>query len=238
MFPNFFLTLELEEEAQAARPIPRLPWAGASLPHQTALHIAVIVNQPECVRGLLCVGASPDLQERSGNTALHIACREGLRECVRELVSHSLSRAPLHTTNYAGVTPLHIAVQKVDEGAVRLLLHAGADANRRDLSSGRTALHWAVESQSAALVRLLLSRGAAVDAPSYAGHTPLYCALHRPSEAVRSLLREGGAVEPLEEDEEEEDDEEEDDEEEVDELERKEVRENEEEWDTINSSNL
>nr|XP_015196126.1 PREDICTED: NF-kappa-B inhibitor beta [Lepisosteus oculatus] len=189
---------------------------------QTALHIAVIVNQPECVRGLLCVGASPDLQERSGNTALHIACREGLRECVRELVSHSLSRAPLHTTNYAGVTPLHIAVQKVDEGAVRLLLHAGADANRRDLSSGRTALHWAVESQSAALVRLLLSRGAAVDAPSYAGHTPLYCALHRPSEAVRSLLREGGAVEPLEEDEEEEDDEEEDDEEEVDELERKE----------------
>ncbi|XP_066559818.1 NF-kappa-B inhibitor beta [Amia ocellicauda] len=187
--------------------------------HQTALHIAVIVNRWECVHRLLCAGANPELQERGGNTALHIACREGRVECVRALVAIGGNRAQLHVTNYTGVTALHLAVQRGDEEIVRLLLDAGVNVNQSDQGSGHTPLHWAVEKQNPTLVQLLLSRGAVVNAPTYAGHTPLQFALYRPNTEVRRLLRAGGAAEPQEEEDEEEDEEEEiESEEEFDDL--------------------
>ncbi|MBN3271638.1 IKBB inhibitor, partial [Polyodon spathula] len=177
---------------------------------QTALHIAVIVNQPDSVRKLLLAGASPDIQEREGNTALHIACRESRLACVMELTSHPLGRAQLNIYSYTGFSALHVAVQKKDVEIVKLLLDAGADITGRDLSCGRSALHLAVEGQSAEVTELLLRRGAPSNPVTYAGHTPLYSALYRPSEEVRRLLREHGAQEPgpeldWEEEEEEED---------------------------------
>lgn len=71
---------------------------------QTALHLAVIVDQSECVRALLYSGANAELQERGGNTPLHLAVREHRTECVRELTSCSRT-APEHLsiTNYAGM---------------------------------------------------------------------------------------------------------------------------------------
>ncbi|XP_018598232.2 NF-kappa-B inhibitor beta [Scleropages formosus] len=172
---------------------------------QTALHLAVIVDQSECVRALLYGGASPELQERGGNTPLHLAVREARVNCVRELASGSHRPDHLRVTNYSGVSALHLAVQKGNENVVQMLLDAGADVNQRDLSSGRSPLHWAVESQSPWVVRQLLRAGAAVDQPSYAGHSPLYCALHRPNKDVQALLREGGGtdVHSLEDDDEE-----------------------------------
>lgn len=178
---------------------------------QTALHLAVIVDQPECVRGLLWGGASAELQERGGNTPLHLAVRELRMECVRELTS--CPRLPpdhLSVTNYTGVSALHLAVQKGRGDIVSMLISAGADVNQRDLGSGRSPLHWAVEAQSTQLVALLLSAGAAVDQRSYAGHSPLYCSLHRPNQEVQGLLRAGGAADtPMQEEEDDDEDEEE-----------------------------
>ncbi|XP_041966238.1 NF-kappa-B inhibitor beta [Alosa pseudoharengus] len=186
---------------------------------QTALHLAVIVDQPECVRGLLWGGASAELQERGGNTPLHLAVRELRMECVKELTScPRLSYEHLSVTNYSGVSALHVAVQKGRSDIINMLLSAGADVNQRDLGSGRSPLHWAVEAQSAQLVALLLSAGAAVDQRSYAGHTALYCALHRPNREVQALLRAGGAVDTPMQEEEEDDDEEEEQESEEEEF--------------------
>ncbi|XP_051788252.1 NF-kappa-B inhibitor beta [Erpetoichthys calabaricus] len=184
---------------------------------QTALHIAVIVKQPDTVRKLLRAGANPEIQEREGNTALHIACRESLWECVTALTWPDLHKAHLQTTNYAGFTPLHIAIQRKDINTVTMLLSAGADSNVKDLSCGRTGLHLAVEVQSAELVKLLLNQGANVNATMYSGYTPLYSALYRPSELIRTILREHGALEPepelvWDEDESEQSDEEEEEE--------------------------
>ncbi|XP_030637543.1 NF-kappa-B inhibitor beta [Chanos chanos] len=187
---------------------------------QTALHLAVIVDQWECVRGLLWGGANAELQERGGNTPLHLAVREQRVECVRELTA--CPRTPqdhMHVTNFSGVTALHLAVQKGNYDIIGMLLKAGADVNQRDLSSGRSPLHWAVESQKPAVVELLLWAGAMVDQRSYAGHTPLYCAIHRPNKDVQELLRAGGATHsPEDEEDDEEEDERESEEEEFDDV--------------------
>jgi NF-kappa-B inhibitor beta len=61
-----------------------------------------------------------------------------------------------------------------------------------------------VESQSPRVVQLLLQRGANVDQPSYAGHTALYCALHRPNKEVQALLKARGASDTQVRDEEDE----------------------------------
>lgn len=170
---------------------------------QTALHLAVIVDQSECVRALLCCGANADLQERGGNTPLHLAVREHRIECVRELTSCSRTTPEhLSITNYAGMSALHMAVQRGNCDIIKMLLEAGADANQRDLGSGRSPLHLAVEGQRPEVVELLLSAGARVNQRSYAGHTPLYCALYRTNKEVQALLSANGATYTQEDEEE------------------------------------
>ncbi|CAB1352688.1 unnamed protein product [Coregonus sp. 'balchen'] len=171
---------------------------------QTALHLAVIVDQAQFVRGLLWGAASAEVQERGGNTPLHLAVRELRQDCVREITSNCQSTDYLHVTNYSGVSALHLAVQRGKEDIISMLIEAGANVNQRDLGSGRSPLHWAVESQSPRLVQLLLQGGANVDQPSYAGHTALYCALHRPNKEVQALLKARGASDTQAQDEEEE----------------------------------
>lgn len=48
---------------------------------QTALHLAVITEQPQLVDKLLKAGADPVLVDNRGNTALHIACKKGSLAC-------------------------------------------------------------------------------------------------------------------------------------------------------------
>lgn len=52
-----------------------------SVPLQTALHLAVITEQPHLADRLLKAGADPLLADNSGNTALHIACKRGSLAC-------------------------------------------------------------------------------------------------------------------------------------------------------------
>ena len=53
---------------------------------QTALHLAVITDQPAVVRLLVNCGASCDVRDRHGNTALHLACSRGLVRCIIEMM--------------------------------------------------------------------------------------------------------------------------------------------------------
>ncbi|XP_026884418.2 NF-kappa-B inhibitor beta [Electrophorus electricus] len=188
---------------------------------QTALHLAVIVGRSAFVAALLRAGAGVELQERGGHTPLHLAVRELRMDCVRELTS--CPRTPpqhLTITNYAGVSALHLAVQRGRCDIISMLLEAGADINQRDQGSGRSPLHWAVEAQSCAVVELLLRAGAIVDQRTYAGHTPLGCALYRPNKELQTLLRAAGASTAQED--EDEDDDDDGDEEEEEELESEE----------------
>ncbi|GIW87841.1 MAG: glucan biosynthesis protein [Isosphaeraceae bacterium] len=115
-----------------------------------------------------------------------------------------------------GAPPLVWAALRGDLETTRLLLDAGADPNRSSADRS-TALHSAAFFGQAEIVRLLLDRGADVNARQAAGATPLDSAsadlgytqglaaflgmtlespevLERGRTAVRSLLRERGAI--------------------------------------------
>ncbi|XP_077174649.1 NF-kappa-B inhibitor beta [Paroedura picta] len=172
---------------------------------QTALHIAVILDASDFVGKLVSAGAGLCMQEKGGHTALHLACREGRRECAQHLLAPPASqrschgngfRAQLDCTNYDGYTPLHVAVLRKDLEMVNLLVAAGADLNKPELSCGRSPLHLAVESQNPEVVEYLLRAGADPEARMYVGYTPMYSAVHRPDQKIPQLLREFGSEEP------------------------------------------
>ncbi|XP_038237420.1 NF-kappa-B inhibitor beta [Dermochelys coriacea] len=172
---------------------------------QTALHIAVILGASNFVRKLMAAGAGLCVQEKAGHTALHLACREGWQDCARWLLTSLSGHRPcegndactqLDCTNYDGYTPLHVAVLRKDLEVVKLLVGAGADLNKAELSCGRSPLHLAVESQSPEVVECLLRAGADPRARMYVGYTPIYSAVHRPNQKVLQLLREFGSEEP------------------------------------------
>jgi hypothetical protein len=78
---------------------------------QTALHLAVHLDQPGTVRALVLKGASRVLQDRHGDTALHVACQRQHLACARCLLegqpepgrepSHSLD---LQLQNWQGTS--------------------------------------------------------------------------------------------------------------------------------------
>lgn len=70
-----------------------------SLCLQTALHLAVHLDQPGAVRALVLKGASRVLQDRHGDTALHVACRRQHLACARCLLEGQpeLGRGPPHS---------------------------------------------------------------------------------------------------------------------------------------------
>lgn len=75
---------------------------------QTALHLAVITDQPQLVDKLLKAGADPRLVDNSGNTALHIACKRGSLACFG-VITQNCSRhltSLLSFPNYSGNYPI------------------------------------------------------------------------------------------------------------------------------------
>lgn len=66
---------------------------------QTALHLAVHLDQPGAVRALVLKGASRVLQDRHGDTALHVACQRQHLACARCLLEGQPEpgRGPSHS---------------------------------------------------------------------------------------------------------------------------------------------
>lgn len=95
---------------------------GFSSPTQTALHLAVITDQPQLVEKLLKAGADPRPVDDSGNTALHIACKRGSLACFGVITQNcrrhltSILSFPNYSGNYP-VTARRHAVPPALEGS-------------------------------------------------------------------------------------------------------------------------
>uniref|UniRef100_A0A5F9C980 NFKB inhibitor epsilon n=1 Tax=Oryctolagus cuniculus TaxID=9986 RepID=A0A5F9C980_RABIT len=102
--------------------------------YQTALHLAVHLDQPGAVQALVLKGASRVLQDRHGDTALHVACQRQHLACARCLLEGQPEpgRGPPHSLdlqlqNWQGLACLHIATLQRNQPLMELLLQNGAD---------------------------------------------------------------------------------------------------------------
>ncbi|XP_051008865.1 NF-kappa-B inhibitor epsilon [Acomys russatus] len=168
--------------------------------YQTALHLAVHLDQPDVVRALVLKGASRILQDQHGDTALHVACQRQNLACACCLLEEQPEpgREPSHPLdlqlkNWQGLACLHIATLQRNQPLIELLLQNGADIDAQEGTSGKTALHLAVETQERSLVQFLLQAGARVDARMLNGCTPLHLAAGRGLNSISSTLCEAGA---------------------------------------------
>ncbi|XP_047430376.1 NF-kappa-B inhibitor epsilon [Mugil cephalus] len=164
--------------------------------YQSPLHLATYLNLPDVMRSLLEKGASLDLQDQDGNTALHVACQHGQTECATEMtrdVSPSKLAPVLETQNWRGLTCLHLAALNRQHQILMLLIKKGADVNIQEGTSGKTALHLAVELHDMGSVKLLIGMGANVDAAMFNGCTPLHLAVGRQDADIANLLCQSGA---------------------------------------------
>jgi ankyrin repeat protein len=162
---------------------------------ESALHLAAAFDRPEMVEILVANGADLERRNRRDRTPLHMARGETVEILLRfgvdlgardDLGATPLHRAgheaaalliaqgaDIHARDRAGGTPLLRAVERGDDGLVRLLIDYGADVNAADSRRGATAVHRAVSRRDLVLIRLLLSRGAHVNARDRYGSTPL-----------------------------------------------------------------
>ncbi|XP_037606927.1 NF-kappa-B inhibitor epsilon isoform X1 [Sebastes umbrosus] len=164
--------------------------------YQSPLHLATYLNLIGVVKGLVEKGASLELQDQEGNTALHVACQHGQTECATEMtrdVSPSKLAPVLEIQNWRGLACLHLAALNRQHQIMKLLVKKGADLNVQEGTSGKTALHLAAELHDITSVKLLLSRGANVDAAMLNGCTPLHLAVGRQDAAIANLLCQSGA---------------------------------------------
>ncbi|KAI5610977.1 NF-kappa-B inhibitor epsilon [Silurus asotus] len=164
--------------------------------YQTALHLAVYLNQEFVVKALVETGACVELQDQDGNTPLHVACEHGRFECANEIIrqtSSSKLSLVFATQNWRGLTCLHVATLHRNHRIMKLLMKKGVDLNLQEGTSGKTALHMAVEMHDVDSVTLLLNRGANVDAAMLNGCTALHLAVGRQDATITSQLCQAGA---------------------------------------------
>jgi glycerophosphodiester phosphodiesterase len=110
------------------------------------LSLATQSNFVQIVRYLVAAGVNINYQDEQGETALHVAARFGHTECTKAILEGSTSyRIAVDTPEKTfGWTPLFIACVDGHLPVVELLVGAGADLERFDLSGWTAKEHAAL----------------------------------------------------------------------------------------------
>lgn len=122
----------------------------------TALMIASAKGYSDIARLLLEHGARPDIPDIYSWTPLMRAVYERRLQIVKLLVARQATRVNRIGEN--GLTALHLAALKGDQGIAKVLLAAGADPAIHD-DYGRTALDFAKKNKDLEMEELIRSAG-------------------------------------------------------------------------------
>jgi len=129
-----------------------------------------------------------------GNTPLHHAVYQNGLAMIRNMLA--TDKTSINIRNNQGLTPLLIAINKLNYGISDLLLQFGADPNVINFNDENTPLHIAAINGVGWLGEILLEHGAKINALNKEWATPLILAAqgqHR--EFVALLLRKGAIIE-------------------------------------------
>jgi len=153
----------------------------------TALHWAALRGHAGVAQLLLATGASPQAQNKDGETPLQVAERAKKTEVAQVLRGGGgTAAAPAR----AGSGEMTEAVKRGDLARVRDLLAADpALLAAKDASYGGTPLHWAALRGHAAIVQFLIAQGADTKARNGDGETPLDVARRAGKKDVIALLQ-------------------------------------------------
>ncbi|XP_060772278.1 ankyrin repeat and SOCS box protein 2 isoform X3 [Neoarius graeffei] len=175
---------------------------------QTALLLAVLKENKECVACLLEKGADPDIANKDKETPLYKACEKENPAIVAMLLNHGATvnkiciqgwtalheavcrnnveicdmlvkaGAKISIPNIYGITPIFVAAQSGNIDALRFLLKNGADINSQ-AADGATALYEACKNGHVGIVEFLLSQKADANKPGKSGLLPIHIAAQR-----------------------------------------------------------
>ena len=180
----------------------------------TALHIAVRLNQREngeflisrgaSIFALNGIGDSPlyvalsstpmrewminpktlTATDGLGNTILHYAAQWNLDSAVPVIIRSGLS---VETVNATGQTPVFMALRTDFISTIRIFTEFNANINARD-NQGNSVLHAAVWWDAINCATFLISSGAEINAHSLNGNTPLHDAVALGVSDIETLL--------------------------------------------------
>ncbi|KAL8910660.1 MAG: hypothetical protein Q9171_004076 [Xanthocarpia ochracea] len=138
---------------------------------ESAVHLASKLKG-DALSFLLERGGQPDLISRYGYTALSEASENGFPENMMLLLRYG---ANIEHQGCHGWTPLLLATNAGQNGAVQLLLDCGADINAT-LDNGEGAMHLALKKYNATVVDTLVTRGIKCFSSDNYSTTPLHLA--------------------------------------------------------------
>ena len=139
---------------------------------------------------LLSHGAQPDLADEHGQTALMAAC-ENSREPEMDLLLKAGAN-PNAATHGHRESPLLMAAERGLDGALRMLIQAGADIEQGD-GRGERPLARAIRHSQKGAAALLIGLGANLESRDAHGMTPLLVACVKGNASGLAALLEAGA---------------------------------------------
>lgn len=169
---------------------------------QTALHLAVLLNQESTVRKLIDAGADINIRDYRCNTPLHLACMNDITSCIQTIISAVSSHkeqkllANLEQWNYDGETCFFIASKSSNLPVMKALESVGANVNVREGRAGYTALHNAVERRDTDVIKFLCEEcsSLSIDTENYGGLTAFQLSLLTEQESLADYIVEKGAT--------------------------------------------
>jgi ankyrin repeat protein len=139
---------------------------------RTPLMYAVMQGNAALVQALLGKGATLDLKNKDGDTAVSLAKKDGLEYIAQLLEKHAGSANESAGQANPDTHPLFIAIREDRPDKVKALISKGADVNLRT-PTGSTPLMYAADGNKLAIIRTLLRSGADVNAKNGANNTAL-----------------------------------------------------------------